>query len=171
MATTIAKKRTGAPRTNRNGRTNGPQVAEKTSSLGMDEYAAERDKSREVSPDEQANHAAVIGETGLSSASQSEEQSDSATAAPSKSLAQRYVLLSIQTFGDCVVQQSPDLLFDVLARNFENRWQLSYWLNKVGYDHLTPYGKNHDFIDYLRRTSHELFKSFKADIGKPVARW
>ena len=86
------------------------------------------------------------------------------------SLAQKYTLLSIQTFADCVVQQSPDGIFDVLARNFGDNGALSFWLHKVGHGHLTTYAKGHDIVDYIRKTSHELFKAMK-DVGKPIARW
>ena len=85
------------------------------------------------------------------------------------SAVQKYSLLSIYTFADCVLQKDETGLFDVLARNFD-KGNLSYFLNKVGYGHLSVHGKGHDDVDYIRKVAHELFKAMK-DFGKPVARW
>ena len=84
---------------------------------------------------------------------------------------QRSAIRTMLVFVDCVVQKDESGVFDTLARNFDSNGFLSYFLNKIGYAHLTPYGKGRDLIDYIRKVAHEIHRDMKKSIGKPIARW
>ena len=172
MATNRAGKRTSASRPQKGTHSEGPQVTEKTQGFDMEAHTTTTNEGNPVhAGDESRGNSVDHVRTELSTPVPSQDQNSGSAQAPAMSLSQKYTLLSIQTFADCVVQQSPDGIFDVLARNFADNGTLSFWLHKVGYGHLTAYGKGHDIVDYMRKTAHELFKAIKSDIGKPVARW
>lgn len=99
------------------------------------------------------------------------EDSTPVPSTPQISRLQDYAIKNLLVFADCAVQTDWWGVFDVLARNFDNSGFLSYWLNKVGYGHLTPYSKGKDLVDYIRKVAHEIHRDIKASIGKPIARW
>jgi hypothetical protein len=170
MATNKAKKRTSAARPQKGTHSEELQVTKETPGPDMEESTTAGDEGNPVHMGEEGNETADHVRNELSIAVPSQDQNSGSAPAPAMSLAQKYTLLSIQTFADCAVQKSPDGIFDVLARNFADNGNLSYFLHKVGMSHLTTYAKGHDIVDYIRKTAHELFKAMK-DVGKPIARW
>jgi hypothetical protein len=172
MATNKARKRTRAA---------GPQKATGHEELKVGRQSLIRDSEEStaaMSAGNPVDAGEVSGEisastpqTELCSAVPERNEAVNPTPTPPMSLAQKYTLLSIQTFADCAVQKSPEAIFDVLARNFGDNGALSFWLHKVGHGHLTAYAKGHDIVDYIRKTSHELFRAMKEDVGRQVARW
>ena len=53
--------------------------------------------------------------------------------APQMGRIQRYWIGTMLIFADCSVQKSPEGIFDVLARNFEDTGALSWWLWRIGH--------------------------------------
>jgi len=90
---------------------------------------------------------------------------------PTMSRLQENALKSLLTYADCVVQEDETGIFDVLARNFEDKGLLNFWLWKVGYGHLSKFGRTKDLVDFIRIISREIHRDMKKTIGKPVARW
>jgi hypothetical protein len=170
MATNKARKRTSAARPQKGTHSEELQVIMETRDFAMEEPATARNDGNPAHAGDENKNTSVDMQTELPPAVPRQDQNSDSAQAPSMSLSQKYTLLSIQTFADCAVQQSPDGIFDVLARNFADNGNLSYFLQKVGYGHLTSYARGHDIVDYVRKTSHELFKAMK-DVGKPIARW
>ena len=84
---------------------------------------------------------------------------------------QRYWIGSMLVFADCSVQDSPDGVFHVLARNFKHTGALSWWLWKIGHGEMTRYVKGKDIVDAIRKIAHELHRILKSEVGKPVARF
>ncbi|MGO9121111.1 MAG: hypothetical protein ACLQPD_26300 [Desulfomonilaceae bacterium] len=170
MATNKARKRTSAARPQNGTHSEGPQVTKETSGLAMEEPTTAGDDGNQLRTGDENKKTLVDMQTELPPVVPQQDQNSGSAPAPAMSLSQKYTLLSIQTFADCAVQKSPDEIFDVLARNFADNGALSFWLHKVGHGHLTTYAKGHDIVDYIRKTSHELFKAMKY-VGKPIARW
>ncbi len=81
-----------------------------------------------------------------------------------------YWIARMLIFADCAVQQSPDAVFDVLARNFESTGALSWWLYHIGRGEIAKYTKGKDIVDAIRKVAHELYRDLR-EIGKPIARW
>ena len=90
---------------------------------------------------------------------------------PTISRLQKNALKSLLTYADCAVQKNESGIFDVLARNFEDKPLLNFWLWKVGYSHLSKFGRNRDLVDFIRVISREIHRDMKKTVGKPVARW
>lgn len=84
---------------------------------------------------------------------------------------QDYAIRNLLVFADCCVQTSPDGIFDVLARNFDNLGALGWWLQRVGKGNLIPLTKGKDLIDALRIVAHALYRQIRVEIGKPIPRW
>ena len=74
-------------------------------------------------------------------------------------------------FADCSVQKSPEGIFDVLARNFEDTGALSWWMWRIGYGDKTKLLKGKDIVDAIRKVAHLLYRDLKKGIGRPVARF
>ena len=74
-------------------------------------------------------------------------------------------------FADCSVQKSPEGIFDVLARNFEDTGALSWWMWRIGYGDKTKLLKGKDIVDVIRKVAHLLYRDLKKGIGRPVARF
>jgi hypothetical protein len=91
--------------------------------------------------------------------------------APTMGRAQDYAMRNLFVFADCAIQKNESGVFDVLARNFDSTGLMSYWLNKVGYGHLTRYAKDRDLVQYIRKAAYEIHRHMKKAVGKPVARW
>ncbi len=105
---------------------------------------------------------------------QSKETSPSDTSSaekPAMSRVQEYALKSLLTYADCAVQKNESGIFDVLARNFEDKPLLNFWLWKVGYGHFSKLGRSKDLVDLIRIISREIHRDMKQNVGKPVARW
>ena len=90
---------------------------------------------------------------------------------PAMSRAQDYAMRNLLVFADCAVQEDESGVFDVLARNFDSTGLMGYWLNKVGYGHLTQYAKDRDLVQYIRKAAHQIHRHMKRTVGKPVTRW
>jgi hypothetical protein len=174
MATNKATKGTSAARPRKEPHSAGSQVTHKTQGLGVEATTTAGDDSNPApAGDESRDNSVDRVRTELSTGVPSQDRNSGSTQPPAMSLAQKYTLLSIRTFADCAVQsqKGPEAVFDVLARNFSDNGNLSYFLHKIGMSHLTTYAKGHDIVDYIRKASYELFKAIKSDIGKPIARW
>jgi hypothetical protein len=87
------------------------------------------------------------------------------------SLNQQYTVRRMVILCDCCVQKSPEEIFDVLARNFNDTGDLVWWLRKIGKGHLSDLVKGKDIVDAIRKTAHELYQELKKEIGRPIARW
>lgn len=83
---------------------------------------------------------------------------------------QQYAVRSMVILCDCCVQNSPDGVFDVLARNFDTVTALMWWLRKIGKGHLVRRVKGKDVVDAVRNAAHDLNRELKVEIGLPVAR-
>lgn len=105
------------------------------------------------------------------SKNQDDGDSPEAQRVPRLSRVQEYALKNLLVYADCAVQKDEWGVFDVLARNFDNNGSISYWLNKVGFDHLTKHGKGKDIVDFIRKVSFGVFKDMQKNVGKPIARW
>lgn len=90
---------------------------------------------------------------------------------PQMSRIQRYWIGTMLVFADCSVQKSPDGIFDVLARNFEDTGNLSWWLWRIGHGEMTQHLKGKDILDASRKIAHELYKHLKTEVGRPSARF
>lgn len=90
---------------------------------------------------------------------------------PHVSRVQDYAIRNLLVFADCCVQTTPQGIFDVLARNFDNVGALGWWLQRVGKGSLIPRTKGKDLIDALRIVAHNLYRELKVEIGKPIPRW
>ncbi len=90
---------------------------------------------------------------------------------PDMSRVQLYALRNLLVFADCAVQKDESGIFDTLARNFEDKGLLNFWLWKVGYGHLSKQTRNKDLLDSMRILSRELYREMKQTVGRPVARW
>ena len=84
---------------------------------------------------------------------------------------QEYALKSLLTYADCAIQKNESGIFDVLARNFEDKPLLNFWLWKVGYAGLSKHARNKDLLDSIRIISREIYRDMRQNVGKPVARW
>lgn len=82
-----------------------------------------------------------------------------------------YSVRNAYVLADVAVQKSPEGVFDVLARNFDNPGFLSYWLDRVGHGDKRQLLKNKDLIDYIRVVAHRLYRDLAKEIGRPIARW
>jgi hypothetical protein len=82
-----------------------------------------------------------------------------------------YSMRSAYLLADVAVQKSPEGVFDVLARNFDNPGLLNYWLDRVGHGDKKQWLKGKDLIDYLRIVAHRLYRDLSREVGRPVARW
>ena len=91
--------------------------------------------------------------------------------APEMSRIQRYWIGSMLVFADCSVQDSPDGVFHVLARNFEHTGALSWWLWKIGHGEMTRYVKGKDIVDAVRKIAYELHRILKSEVGRPAPRF
>ena len=83
---------------------------------------------------------------------------------------QQYWISIMLVFADCAVQNNPDGVFDVLARNFDSPGTLSWWLHRIGHGDIAKYTKGKDIVDAIRKVAYELYRDLR-EIGKPVARW
>jgi hypothetical protein len=90
---------------------------------------------------------------------------------PAMSRVQLYALRNLLVFADCAVQKDESGVFDTLARNFEDKGLLNFWLWKVGYGYLSKKTRNKDLVDSMRILSRELYREMKQNVGRPVARW
>jgi len=90
---------------------------------------------------------------------------------PTMSKVQEYSLKSILTYADCSVQKDENGIFAVLGRNFADKPILNFWLWKVGYGHLSKFGRNKDLVDFLRILSRDIYRDMKQNIGRPISRW
>lgn len=84
---------------------------------------------------------------------------------------QEYALKTLLTYADCAVQQSEMGVLDVLARNFEGKAMMNFWLWRVGYGDLVRRTQNKDFLDSIRIISREIYRDMRRTVGKPVSRW
>lgn len=82
-----------------------------------------------------------------------------------------YNVRNAYLLADVAVQKSPEGVFDVLARNFDNPGGLNYWLDRVGHGDKKQFLKGKDLIDYIRVVAHRLYQELAKEIGRPVARW
>ena len=89
--------------------------------------------------------------------------------APQIGRIQQYWISTMLVFADCAVQNNPDGVFDVLARNFDSPGALSWWLYRIGRGEMAKYTKGKDVVDAIRKVAHELHRELR-EIGKPVAR-
>ena len=80
-------------------------------------------------------------------------------------------IATMHIFADCSVQKSPEGIFDVLARNFEDTAALSWWLWRIGYGDKTKLLKGKDIVDAIRKVAHLLYRDLKKEIGRPVVRF
>ena len=78
---------------------------------------------------------------------------------------------TMMVFADCAVQKSPDGIFDVLARNFQDTGGLNWWLWRIGKGELTEHLKGKDIVDAIRKLSFVLFKSLKLEINRSLPRF
>lgn len=51
--------------------------------------------------------------------------------------------------------------FDVLARTFETRSDLSYWLHRIGHHDKVQLTKGRDFVGYFRMVANNLWKAIQ----------
>jgi len=91
--------------------------------------------------------------------------------APKMGRIQKYWIGTMLIFADCAVQDSPEAIFDVLARNFEDTGALSWWLWHIGYGDKTKLLKRKDIVDAVRKVAHLLYRDLKKEIGRPMARF
>jgi hypothetical protein len=84
---------------------------------------------------------------------------------------QQYVLRNMLVLCDCCVQSSPDGIFNVLARNFNDTGGVMWFMRKIGKSHIADLLKGKDVVDAVRKAAHELHRELKGEIGRPVARW
>ena len=98
------------------------------------------------------------------------EQEDTQSA-PEMSRIQRYWIGAMLVFADCAIQESPDGVFHVLARNFEHTGALSWWLWKIGHGEMTRYVKGKDIVDAVRKIAYELHRILKSEVGRPAPRF
>lgn len=97
-------------------------------------------------------------------------EQEATQSAPQMSRNQKYWIATMLIFADCTVQRSPDGIFDVLARNFGDPGQVSWWLWRIGHQDKAKYLKGKDIVDGIRKVAAELYKALCLEIGKPVAR-
>lgn len=90
---------------------------------------------------------------------------------PTMSRVQEYNLKTLRVYADCAVQRDEAGIIDVLARNFEDKALLNFWLWKAGLGHLSKLIRNKDLLDSLRIISRELHREMKQSVGQPVSRW
>jgi hypothetical protein len=121
---------------------------------GLNEMVPSNRSGQETSSPGQGDTAPIITQDTLSNVS----------------LVQKYSILSMLVYADCAVKLSPDEVFHVLARNFDNPGLLSWWLHRIGHGDKAKYAKGRDLIDYIRKIAHELHRDLK-NVGKPVARF
>ena len=91
--------------------------------------------------------------------------------APKMGRIQKYWIGTMLIFADCAVQDSPEAIFDVLARNFEDTGALSWWMWRIGYGDKTKLLKGKDIVDAIRKVAHLLYRDLKKEIGRPVVRF
>ncbi|MFC1833556.1 hypothetical protein ACFL2Q_02335 [Thermodesulfobacteriota bacterium] len=60
-------------------------------------------------------------------------------------------------YGDVHRSANGDQVFDILARSFETRGDLGYWLYRAGHRDKIKLGKGRDFVQYFRSVAHSLF--------------
>lgn len=58
---------------------------------------------------------------------------------------------------------NPDQVFDILARTFESRSDLGYWLHRIRHGKKISLGKKRDFVQYFRAVAHGLFKDTRGE--------
>jgi hypothetical protein len=87
------------------------------------------------------------------------------------SISQQYAIRNAVVLCDCSVQKTPELIFDVLARNFADTGALMWWLRRMGKGHLAESIKGKDVVDAVRKTAHALSRELREQIGKPMVRW
>jgi hypothetical protein len=87
------------------------------------------------------------------------------------SLSQQYAIRNAVVLCDCSVQKTPELISDVLGRNFADTGALMWWLRRIGKGHLGESLKGKDIVDAVRKAAHGLSRELKEEIGRPVPRW
>lgn len=86
-------------------------------------------------------------------------------------LSHQYSVRCALVLCDCSVQKTPEAIFDVLGRNFNDTGALMWWLRRIGKGHLAELLKGKDVVDAVRKAVHALSRELREQIGKPVARW
>jgi hypothetical protein len=97
-------------------------------------------------------------------------EKEATESAPQMSRNQKYWIATLLIFADCSVQSGPDGIFDVLARNFGDPGQVSWWLWRIGHQDKAKYLKGKDIVDGIRKVAAELHKDLIQEIGRPVVR-
>jgi hypothetical protein len=84
---------------------------------------------------------------------------------------QQYWIRTMLVLCDCCVKRTPEAVFDVLARNFNDVGGLCWWLWRIGQAVLVPRTKGKDLVDAFRVVAHALHQQLRTEIGKPIPRW
>jgi hypothetical protein len=84
---------------------------------------------------------------------------------------QQYWIRTMLVLCDCCVKPTPEAVFDVLARNFNDVGGLCWWLWRIGQAGLVPRTKGKDLVDAFRVVAYALHQQLRAEIGRPIPRW
>ncbi|MFC1836710.1 hypothetical protein ACFL2Q_18625 [Thermodesulfobacteriota bacterium] len=85
-------------------------------------------------------------------------QSDSAHTNPKKKREPKMSAKEVWLlYGDVIRAANGDQVSDILARSFETRGDLGYWLYRAGHRYKIKLGKGRDFVQYFRSVAHSLF--------------
>ncbi|MFC1835435.1 hypothetical protein ACFL2Q_11985 [Thermodesulfobacteriota bacterium] len=60
-------------------------------------------------------------------------------------------------YSDVLRSSDSAEVFDILARNFEKRSDLGYWLYRAGFREFIALGKGKDLVSYFRAAGNRLF--------------
>lgn len=67
-------------------------------------------------------------------------------------------------YADVIRCAKADQVFDILARTFEARSDLGYWLHRIGHGKKISLGKKRDFVQYFRAVAHSLFQDTRTEV-------
>ncbi|MFC1835526.1 hypothetical protein ACFL2Q_12440 [Thermodesulfobacteriota bacterium] len=66
-------------------------------------------------------------------------------------------------YAQFVNARNEEDCFDALARTFEKRSDVRYWLGRVGKGELCQLGKGKDFVGYYRKLGAELYRETRGE--------
>lgn len=70
-------------------------------------------------------------------------------------------------YAEVLRAKKGDDVFDLLARTFEGRSDLGYWLYRINMGpKLIKLGKGRDFVQYFRAVAHSLFQDTRHEAGE-----